>query len=126
MNAKQIFLASIAILVLLSACSTEAGASDQQTITGTIMTGAQIGKAKNYCAEGLYLVAEDGYLINETQMLLLRIQDTENETGMLSDEQYVGKKVEVTGKYPPRKGLCKALLCSCEDYILVDQIQISQ
>jgi hypothetical protein len=126
MNAKRIILAFIAILVLLSACSTEAGASDQQTFTGTIMTGAQIGKAKNYCEEGLYLVAEDGYLVNEIQMLLLRIPDAENETEMLSDEQYIGKKVEVTGKYPPQKGLCKALLCTCEDYILVDQIQISQ
>ena len=52
MNAKPILLASITILFLLSACSTEAKASDQQTFTGTIMTGAQIGKAKNYCAEG--------------------------------------------------------------------------
>lgn len=126
MNAKQIILVSIAILVLLSACSTEAKASDQQTFTGTIMTGAQIGKAKNYCAEGLYLVAEEGYLINEIQMILLRIPDTENETEMLSDEQYIGKRVEVTGQYPAQEAFCRALLCSCEDYILVNQIQISQ
>src|SRR5687768_8827872 len=124
MNAKRIILASIAILVLLSGCSTEAKASDQLILTGTVMTGAQIGKAKNYCAEGLYLVAEDGYLVNEIQMLLLRIPDAENETEMLSDEQYIGKKVEVTGKYPAQKNLCRALLCSCEDYILVDQIQL--
>jgi len=126
MNAKPILLASITILFLLSACSTEAKASDQQTFAGTVMTGAQLGKAKNYCAEGLYLVVEEGYLINETQMLLLRIPDAENETEMLSDEQYVGKRVEVTGQYPAQEAFCRALLCSCEDYILVNQIQISQ
>jgi hypothetical protein len=54
------------------------------------------------------------------------ISDTENEPKMLSDEQYVGKKVEVIGKYPAQEAFCRALLCTCEDYILVNQIQISQ
>jgi hypothetical protein len=126
MNAKWIIFVSIAILLSLPACSTEAQAGELQTFTGTVMTGAQIGKAKDYCAEGLYLVAEDGFLVNETQMLLLRIPDAENETAMLADQQYVGNKVEVTGIYPAQVGLCRALLCACEDYILVSQIQISQ
>ncbi|HJR79353.1 MAG TPA: hypothetical protein VJ821_04720 [Anaerolineales bacterium] len=126
MNAKRMIFTSIFILFLLSACSKEAEAGDQQTFTGTVMTGAQIGKAKNYCAEGLYLVAEEGYLTDQTQMLLLRIPDPENETTMLSDQQYVGKKVEVTGKYPAQEAFCRALLCACEDYILVYQIQIIQ
>lgn len=126
MNANKMILVSIAVLLLLPACSNTVGASDQQTFMGTVKTGAQIGKAKDYCAEGLYLVAEEGYLVNETQMLLLRIPDSENEPQMLSDQEYVGKKVEVTGIYPAQEAFCRALLCMCEDYILVQQIHVSQ
>lgn len=124
MKAKRLILAAIAILILIAACSNEA--SDQRTFTGTVMTGVQLGKVKSYCAEGLYLVAEEASLIDQTKMLLLRVPDKGNEAKMLSDEQYVGKKVEVTGKYPAQDAFCKALLCACEDYILVDEIQISE
>ena len=90
------------------------------------MTGAQLGEVKNFCAEGLYLVADDEYLVDQTQMLLLKVTDGADASSMLSDQQYVGKKVEVTGKYPAQEVFCDALICACEDYILVDQIQITQ
>ena len=126
MNAKRLIIASIAILLLLPECSGVASASDRQTFTGTVMTGAQIGKAKDYCAEGLYLVAEEGYLVDQTQMLLLRIPAVENEPQMLADAAYVGEKVQVNGIYPAQTAFCRALLCACEDYILVQQIEIIQ
>jgi len=113
---------TIALLLLLPACSSET--SNQMTFTGSVMTGAQLGEVKNYCAEGLYLVADEGYLVDQTQMLLLRIPDEVNGTRMLSDQQYAGKKVKVTGKYPGQEVFCEALMCACEDYILVEQIQI--
>lgn len=125
MNTKQAMMfMAIAGLVLLAACSN--AAENQQTFTGTVMTGAQLGEVKNFCAEGLYLVADEGYLINQTQMLLLRVPDGTDQSAMLSDSQYIGKKVEVTGKYPAQEAFCEALICNCEDYILVEKIQIAQ
>jgi hypothetical protein len=116
--------AAVATLLLLAGCSSDA--ADQQSFKGTIMTGAQLGDVKSFCAEGLYLVADEGYLINQTQMLLLRVPDGSNESNMLADPQYIGKKVEVTGKYPAQETFCEALTCACEDYILVEKIQITQ
>jgi len=123
MNVKQMILCTLAIL-FLSACADKS--AGQKTFTGTVRTGAELGEVKNFCAEGLYLVADDGYLVDQTQMLLLKVSDGADESSMLSDQQYVGKKVEVIGKYPAQEVFCDALMCACEDYILVDQIQITQ
>ena len=125
MNVKQTMICAIfAMLLLLAGCSSKP--DDQKTFTGTVMTGAQLGEVKNYCADGLYLVADEGYLANQTQMLLLKISDGADGSRMFSDPQYVGKKVEVTGKYPAQEAFCEALMCACEDYILVGQIRIAE
>ena len=125
MNIRQMIICTMAVLFLfLAACAGKP--SGQKTFTGTVMTGAQLGEVKNFCAEGLYLVADDGYLIDQTQMLLLKVIGGADEPSMLSDQQYVGKKVEVTGKYPAQEAFCEALTCACDDYILVDQIQITE
>nr|MDQ3007291.1 hypothetical protein [Chloroflexota bacterium] len=98
MKVKQMIIYTIgAIFLLLTACADKS--PDQKTFTGTVMTGAELGEVKNFCAEGLYLVADDGYLIDQTQMLLLKVSDGADASSMFSDQQYVGKKVEVTGKY---------------------------
>jgi hypothetical protein len=110
-------------LILAQACST--GKGDQMTFVGTVMTGAQLGEVKNYCADGLYLVAGEGYLVGQTQMLLLRIADGTNQPKMLSDQQYVGNQVKVVGKYPAQEAFCEALICECEDFILVEQIRVT-
>jgi hypothetical protein len=124
MNAKQtMILAAIAMLLLPAACSNES--ANQKTFRGTVMTGEQLGEVKSFCAEGLYLVADEGYLVDQTQMLLLRVSDGPDATKMLSDPQYVGRKVEVTGKYPAQEVFCEALICECEDYIFVEKIQIA-
>jgi hypothetical protein len=125
MNIKQMVLCTSAVMLLfLPACRGEP--ADQQTFTGKVMAGAQLGEVKNYCAEGLYLVAEEGYLVDQTQMLLLKVADGADGSSMLSDQQYVGQKVEVIGKYPAQEVFCEALLCACEDYILVERIQIAR
>lgn len=118
MNVKQMIICMM--VFILAACASKS--TDQKTFVGTVMTGAQLGEVKNFCAEGLYLVADDGYLIDQTQMLLLKVSDGGDAASMFSDQQYVGKKVEVTGLYPAQEGFCEALTCACEDYILVDQI----
>jgi len=121
MKVKQMILRTMVVIFLfLAACAGKS--TDEKTFTGTVMTGAQLGEVKNFCAEGLYLVTDDGYLVDQTQMLLLKVTDGADASSMLSDQQYVGKKVEVTGKYPAQEAFCEALTCACEDYILVDQV----
>jgi hypothetical protein len=125
MNVKQLILCTMAVMFLfLAACADKP--ANQKKFTGTIMSGAQLGEVKNFCAEGLYLVADHGSLIDQTQMLLLKVMDGADESSMLSDQGYVGKKVEVTGLYPAQEVFCDALICACEDYILVNQIQITE
>ncbi len=125
MNVRQMVICTMAVMLwFLAACAGKPG--DQKTFTGTVMTGAQLGEVKNFCTEGLYLVADNGYLIDQTQMLLLKVSDGADSSSMLSEQQYVDKKVEVTGKYPTQDVFCEALTCACEDYILVEQIQITK
>ena len=125
MNVRQMIICTMAVMFLfLAACAGKP--SDQKTFTGSVMTGAQLGDVKNFCAEGLYLVADGGYLVDQTRILLLKVMDGADASSMLSDQQYVGKKVEVTGKYPAQEVFCEALTCACEDYILVDHIQITE
>lgn len=101
--------------------------SSLSSFTGTIKTGAQLGEVKSYCAEGFYLVADEDKELVEgtgTKMLLLRQPGGSDDPPMLSDPQYVGKKVEVVGKYPAAEVFCEALMCGCEDYILVDSVNV--
>jgi len=37
----------------------------------------------------------------------------------------VGKRVGVTGKHPVQTVFCEALICACEDYILVKSIRLA-
>ena len=121
MKVKQMILCTMVVMLLyLTACTNKP--ANRKTFTGTVRTGAELGEVKNFCAEGLYLVADDGYLVDQTQMLLLKVSDGADASSMFSDQQYVGKKVEVTGKYPAQEVFCDALTCACEDHILVDQI----
>ena len=121
MKVKQMILCTMAVMLLfLAACANKP--ANQKTFTGTVRTGAELGEVKKFCTEGLYLVADDGYLVDQTQMLLLKVSDGADASSMVSDQQYVGKKVEVTGKYPAQEVFCEALICACEDHILVDQI----
>ena len=115
-------LASVALLLLTVSCQSKQ--DDQRvTFTGVIKTGAELGEVKQHCAEGLYLVAEEGYLSGQTSMLLLRLPDDSGQDVMLADLQYIGKQVEVVGKYPAQEVFCEALICQCEDYILVERIE---
>ncbi|GEM_PF-3055991 len=97
------------------------------SFVGIIKTGAQLGEVKSYCSNGMYLVSDEGkdlIIDTGTKMLLLRLPGEPGESEMLSDQKYVGKRVEVAGKYPAQEIFCEALICACEDYILVDHINI--
>lgn len=88
--------------------------------TGTVKKGSQLNR--NYCPNALYLVAEEGaYLANQTTQLQLRVSSQQ----MLTDESYLNKKVNVQGVYPdPKQVFCEALTCNCEDYILMQGIEV--
>lgn len=91
---------------------------------GTVKTGAQL-EDKSYCPNGLYLIADKGsYLVDQVKVLQLRLPDESNETKMISDKDYIERRVNVTGKYSVQKNSCQALTCECEDYILVETISI--
>jgi hypothetical protein len=135
MNRKRSFaLAALWLLVfplLLLACQPGVGGpeitlstTDLLAFRGVVRTGADLGEVKSFCPDGLYLVAEEGFITGQTSMLLLRVLDASGQPIMLSDSQYIGKQVEVVGKYPAQEVFCEALICQCEDYILVDEINI--
>ena len=101
--------------------------SNTSKFIGTVKTAAQLEEVKSYCSNGLYLVSDEGKDLIDgtgTKMLLLRLPGESNESRMLSDQKYIGQKVEVVGKYPAQEIFCEALICQCEDYILVDHINI--
>lgn len=94
-------------------------------VSGIVKTGAEIGSEKDYCSEGYYLVAEEGeFLFKNIAMLQLRTSTgLENDAPELyNDEIMLGRTVDVIGKYPAQEAFCEALLCECEDYILIEDI----
>jgi hypothetical protein len=42
---------------------------------------------------------------------------------MFSDQRYMGQEVRLRGLYPAQEVFCAALICACEDYILVESIE---
>jgi hypothetical protein len=84
-------------------------------IQGIIKTGSQINR--DYCSKGFYLTDNTGVM-----QLVTKISN-EKRT-IFSDRKYLGKNVEVMGKYPVQESFCEALLCECEDFILVENIKI--
>ncbi len=90
------------------------------TFMGIVRTGAELGEGKSYCTQGLYLVPDGA-----DKLLLLQVSGPAGEAAVLSDSQFAGQRVIVTGRYPAQEFSCEALLCECEDYILVTQIQFS-
>ena len=105
-------------LLLIKKPSVEKPEENSKTFHGVIKTGEQI--ERGYCAEGLYLTAEKGsYLVDQTTSLLLKIPNEGKGTKMFADQTYIGKTVEARGKYPAQEYFCEALMCDCEDYILV-------
>ena len=117
---KKMHLSGMCLLltVIVLACQPKINITpteNQITFIGTVKTGAEIGETMSFCSEGLYLVAEEGYLVDQTTMLLLQ---TPND----SAQPFIGKTVEVLGKYPVAEVFCAALMCACEDFILVEKI----
>jgi hypothetical protein len=95
--------------------------SNPSSFKGVIKTGEQLGNFKNYCPEGLYLVTDDGsYMADQVKFLQLRVPDVESNTKMFDNKSFVDQQVEVVGKYPAQEMFCQALMCDCDDYILID------
>ncbi len=92
------------------------------TFSGVIRLGADLGGKKDHCAEGLYLVAEEGVLAGQLSSLLLRVPGPGGQSALLTDPQWNGKAVTVTGQYPAQEAFCEALMCECEEYILVARV----
>jgi len=118
MNAAPLILG----LALLAGC--RAGPSDiddSDVFTGTLRSGAELGEVKAHCANGLYLVADEGtYLADQTTMLLLRTLGSDEP--MYADSALLGRRIRVTAARGPDRPACDALVCGCEDFLLVGDV----
>ncbi len=121
----------VSLALLLASCQGWPGSPggttptpEPRTFQGAVRRGGDLGEVKAYCAEGLYLVADEGFLTDQVTMLLLREPDAAGEPVMLDDPALEGQSVEVLGRYPAQGVFCEALTCGCEDYILVEGIDV--
>ncbi len=104
-------------------------------IRGVVFTGAQIQGDDAYCAEGLYIrvdeaiVPEDMNSITSGSMIALRTKgggtaQFPEALKPYSDTSVVNATVTVVGVYPAREVQCKALMCDCDDAIIVDNLTV--
>ena len=130
-----VWMLSILVAILISSCVSTKTSIQQVpsiwdannletgqivTIKGFVNTGTQLGEVKNHCPEGFYLT-------DDTGILQLRSIDEKGDVQIILDEEYnkyLGKKVEVIGKF--QSSICEALTCNCEDNIIIDSIKIIQ
>ena len=74
-------------------------------------------------AKVMYLVADEGtYLTHQTTMLLLRVRD-DGEQPMYADRQFLNRKVEVAGRHLANQVYCEALICGCEEFMILESIR---
>ena len=85
---------------------------DTKPLVGTIRTGEQLNR--DYCAEGYYL-----YIDAESKAYLLRDNETEE---MMQLPEYEDTRVEVEVVNEEPRVYCEALICSCEERLLVIDI----
>ena len=84
------------------------------TIQGQLKTGAEAGM--KHCPEALYLMDSTG---------VIQIRTLQNKKlTILTDLSYAGKYVKIQGRYDPNAVQCEALLCSCDDYLIAETIEI--
>jgi hypothetical protein len=94
---------------------------DTVTLAGIIQSGSDLGEAKSHCPEGLYLTSIEGEFSGK--LLLLRNPGIGGAREMFTDRNNLGRPVTVTGVYPAQDFFCEALICDCEDYILVEKVE---
>jgi hypothetical protein len=82
-------------------------------VKGVIKTGLSVGM--DHCSEGFYLS-------DATGIIQLRVK-FEEVINLFSDKDVLDKHVEVEGKYPIQEVFCEALICECDDFMLVDKIK---
>lgn len=94
--------------------------STTKTYFGTAKRGSEIeGGVRSWCAEGLYIVAdESSYLFDQASFLLLNLPEMSNS------EKYHNHRVRVTGLHDPSANRCEAMTCGCDDSITVSDITI--
>ena len=78
-------------------------------LTGLVKKGSET-EGKEYCAEGIYLTDGSG-------VIMLTSKQSADDLNV-----FVGKNVELLGRYPTSEVRCEALICGCEDYVLVEKI----
>lgn len=123
---RNVFLIGLILsIIFISGCIQQGksilGSDDQQlpsiggntletgqtiTLRGLIKKGAGIGM--DHCPEGFYLT-------DDTGLIQLR-------TSNINIGDYLDKEVEVSGNY--LAAICEALICNCDDSMLVDTIKI--
>jgi hypothetical protein len=111
---KRVFVEDVS--VVLPNINSSASPNATKTFTEVVKTGVQLGV--NHCQDGLYING------GPTGNIQIREKDQGRYSKMLSDEKYIGKKVEIIGKFPGQEMMCKALICDCDQYVLIDSIKI--
>lgn len=86
--------------------------NDRYTVSGMVKTGQSAGV--EHCQDRLYVT--DGL-----KVLQLR-QDRDGELVSFEESSLIGAEVVLSGVYLPENGLCKALLCQCDPYLIVETI----
>ena len=113
----------LGLLVGVGSCqSVSSSVDDEVTFSGTLRAGSDLGEVKRHCEEGLYLVADEGtYLRDQATMLLLRVEG--DGRPLYADRARLNQRVEVIARDDVNRAFCDALVCACEDYLLVDSVR---
>jgi|GEM_PF-3128871 len=101
--------------------STVSSPPNRQQMKGILKQGSDFEAGRNMCAEGIFLVAEEGaYLTGEVSTLLITTRSNQDERNqMYQNSIFINQKVIVTGEYDKSAMRCKALSCECANDLLI-------
>lgn len=92
-------------------------------LSGIILPGSDLAPPRDYCSDGQYLVSKDGRpLFNEKTAVQLRNES--GEAPIKNTNKYFKEEVFIEAVYEPDKAMCLALMCSCEDFVMVKKISL--
>lgn len=88
---------------------------NRKIIRGTLFRGNEIDRG--YCSSGIYLKDDSG-------KIQLRAKNLAGDIQLFDDPKSLGKYVELLGVYTPNKVMCEALICECDDYYIVENLEV--
>lgn len=92
-------------------------------LQGVVKFGNDLNPPRDYCKEGIYLSSKTEQPVFQDRSSI-QLRDPGQASTQIDLKKFLDQEVKLKARYDKDKVLCKALLCSCEDYLEILEISL--